>query len=121
MAVLLVTTRLKSASRLFLRRWSITFWGVPSDLDPAVVHEDDALGEAQAALQAVLDQDDAHSLLPVELLQEIEEQRGRFLVQLRGRFVQHDVLRPHGDDRGQGDLLLLPARKLGNEPLEEAA
>ena len=68
----------------------------------------------------MLHQDDGDALLPIELLKEVEEEGGGLLVELRRGLVQNDVFGPHGDDRGQGDLLLLASRKLWDETFEEA-
>ena len=88
--------------------------GRPLGDDASAVHDDDAAGQREGVLQAVLRQQDRRPELPVDLPHRGEELPGRDRVELARRFVQNEQLRLHHHDGGEVEKLLLAAGELGH-------
>jgi hypothetical protein len=82
-------------------------------------HGDRPVGEAQAALEPVLGDHDRR----VEVLVEPAKQRDQLVagdrVELRGRLVEQDQLRPAGERRAEGHALELATGELGGRAVEQ--
>ena len=89
-----------------------------ADHAPAA-HRDRSVGEAQAPLEPVLGDHDRG----VEVLVEAPEQRDQLVagdgVELRGRLVEQDQLRPARERRAERDALELAAGQLGGRAVEQ--
>ena len=57
----------------------------------------------------LLNDDDGDAECTVGLTQGLEDKRGAGGVERRGGFLAHDPARTHGEDGGDGNLLLLAA------------
>ena len=88
--------------------------------EPTAGQREHPVGRLEAAFEAVLDQHDRRPPLLVESPQERDQLVGRDRVELRGRLVEEDHLRPAGQRRREGDPLLLAAAQLTRRPLEQA-
>ena len=69
----------------------------------------------------LLNDDDGDAERTVCLAQGLEDQRGAGGVERRGGFVEHEHARTHGEDGGDGNLLLLAARKRGDLAVAQVA
>src|SRR5207342_676124 len=75
--------------------------------DAAGVHGDDAVGGGEAALEAVLGEQDRHAPLLVEAAQQPDQLVAGDRVELGGRLVEEDELRAGDEGGGEGDALQL--------------
>ena len=82
----------------------------------APVDEDDSVSVVHDALQPVLRQDHRDAEVVHDPVQGGEHLLGCDRVERRGRLVEHEDLRPGGEDRGDGDPLLLPSRERAQGP-----
>ena len=69
----------------------------------------------------MLDDDDGDSKCAVCLTQRLEDQRGAGGVECRGGLVENQDARTHGEDGGDGYLLLLSAREGGDLAVAQVA
>ena len=69
----------------------------------------------------MLNDDDGDSKRAVCLTQRLEDQRGAGGVECRGGLVENQDARTHGEDGGDGYLLLLSARESGNLAVTQVA
>ena len=69
----------------------------------------------------LLNDDDGDAEYTVGLAQGLEDQRGAGGVECCGWFIEHQHTRTHGEDGGDGNLLLLAARKRGDLAVAQVA
>ena len=81
--------------------------------NPPGVHQQHAIGMLDSTRQAVLDHDDGDAVLLPEPDQDIDDAVDVGGVQGGRRLIQDENLGTHGEHRGDGHDLLLPAGKLG--------
>ena len=87
--------------------------------EPAVAQLDHPVGGGQAALQAVLGEQDRGPPLLVEPAQDAEQLVARDRVQLRGRLVEQQQPRPPRQRGGERDALQLAAAQLVSRPVQQ--
>jgi len=80
--------------------------------EAAVLEKDDAVGDGERPLGALLGEHDRRA----ERLDLGEQARGRLGVELGRRLVEQDELRPHGQGGREADPLQLPAGELVRAP-----
>ena len=79
--------------------------------DAPAIHEDDAVGDLAGKAHLVSDDDHGDAGLG-QLLHHVEHLADHLRVERRGRLVEQQHLRLHGQRPGDADALLLPAGKL---------
>ena len=85
---------------------------------PAVLHDQEVVGQAVQVVEAVLDQD--HGQAPVlQAAQNLRQAGHRFHVQIAGGLVQDQDLRVHHAGGGDGDHLLLAPGQGEDVPVHE--
>ena len=83
--------------------------------DPPALEEEHAVAGAEHPIGPLLRDDYGHACRPRKL----DRLLGALGVELRGRLVQQQQLRPEREHRGEADALELAARELGHLPLGE--
>ena len=87
----------------------------------AAVEGEHAVGGAEAALEAVLDEHDRRPPLLVEAAQQPDELVAGDRIELRGRLVEQQDPRPAGERRAERDALQLAAGELVRRAVEQLA
>ena len=94
---------------------------VPKDLvrrarehGPAAVHHHDAVAELREQRDLLLDDHHGDALVAVEVAEHLKDHPRAHGVERGGGLVHHEHARRERKDRGDGDLLLLPARERGD-------
>ena len=95
--------------------------GMRENLVRLALQRDFALVEHQHSVAVLrkqgyllLDNDDGDAECPICLAQGFEDQGGAGGIECRRGLVEHEHTRTHGEDRGDGRLLLLAARERGD-------
>ena len=83
--------------------------------DPPALEEEHAVAGAEHAIGPLLRDDDGRA----RRARELDRLVGALGVELRGRLVEQQQLRPEREHRGEADALELAARELGHRPLGE--
>ena len=87
----------------------------------AVCHDEHAAAILRQQRDLLLDDNHGDAVLAVDLAQGVKHERGACRVERCRGLVEHEHVGRHGDDRGDCDLLLLPARKRGNLAVAQIA
>ena len=102
--------------------------GMPENLvwlalqrDFAMVEHEHAVAVLREQGDLLLNDDDGNSKCAVCLTQRLEDQRGAGGVECRGGLVENQNARTHGEDGGDGYLLLLSAREGGDLAVAQVA
>ena len=89
--------------------------------DFAMVEHEHAVAVLREQGDLLLNDDDGDSKCAVCLTQRLEDQRGAGGVECRGGLVENQDARAHGEDGGDGYLLLLSAREGGDLAVAQVA
>ena len=89
--------------------------------DFAMVEHEHAVAVLREQGDLLLNDDDGDSKCAVCLTQRLENQRGAGGVECRGGLVENQDARTHGEDGGDGHLLLLSAREGGDLAVAQVA
>ena len=90
-------------------------------LDPALVHDGDAVGHGQRFLLVVGDEDGGDARLALDPADLVAHRGAQLCVQVRQRFVEEEHGRFHDERAGERDALLLSAGELGDPAAGEVA